>query len=107
MKLMLNLRTTVCAIAFAGVALSGCGPSEPKGVSATPDMRRLTDDQYHNIVTDLFGTDIEVAVHGDPLGREDGLLAVGARTAQISPSGFEQYYAVAKSVANQVTSPQH
>src|SRR5437762_916397 len=86
-----------CALALAcllPVALSGCGPSEPKSTGSQPDMRRLTDRQYHNIVADLFGRDIEVGGRPDPLVRTDGLLAVGARTARISPAGLEQYYLV-------------
>ena len=107
MSLLRTLRVTVGASALALLALTGCGPSEPKLASAPPDMRRLTDEQYHNIVVDLFGPDLEIAVRGDPLTRTDGLLAVGARTAQISPSGFEQYYTMGKSIAAQVTSPRH
>ncbi len=107
MSLLRTLRVTVNASALAMLALTGCGPTEPKVASAPPDMRRLTDEQYHNIVTDLFGPDLEVAVRSDPLTRTDGLLAVGARTAQISPSGFEHYYAMGKAIAAQVASPAH
>ena len=89
------------------VALSGCGPSEPKSAAAPPDMRRLTDRQYHNVIADIFGRDIEVGGRTDPLTRTDGLLAVGARTARITPAGLEQYYLVAKSVAGQVTDKAH
>ena len=66
-------------------------------------MRRLTDRQYHNAVADLFGSDIEIGGRTDPLVRTDGLLAVGARTARITPAGLEQYSVIAKSIAAQVT----
>ncbi len=88
-------------------AVSGCGPSEPKTAAAPPDMRRLTDRQYHNVIGDIFGRDIEVGGRPDPLTRTDGLLAVGTRTARITPAGLEQYYLVAKSVAAQVTDKVH
>ena len=100
----------LCTFALAGVAaigLGACGPAEPTSSASQPDMRRLTDRQYHNIVADLFGSDIEVGGRTDPLLRTDGLLAVGARTARITPAGSEQYYLVAKSIAAQVTDKSH
>src|SRR5690606_10657245 len=37
-----------------------------------------------------------------PLIRTEGLLAIGARSARITPSGFEQYDHLATSIASQV-----
>ena len=39
--------------------------------------------------------------------RTGGLLRVGARSARITPSGFEQYYDLGHSIAKYVTSPQN
>ncbi len=89
----------------AGLLLSGCGPSEPKSVGGTPDMRRLTGDQYRHIVADVFGSEVPVGGRFDPLLRTAGLERVGARSARITPSAFEQYYDLAHAVANYVTSP--
>ena len=106
-KIDLNLRWTVsrCLVIAAAVGLGACGPAEPEIAAPQPDMRRLTDRQYHNVIADLFGSDIEVGGRTDPLIRTDGLLAVGARTARITPAGSEQYYLLAKSIAAQVTHP--
>jgi hypothetical protein len=94
------------AVALAGLALclAGCGKDEPKASGTPPAMRRLTEAQYRNIVADLFGARIVVGGHFDPLIRTNGLYAVGARSARITPSGLEQYDRMARSIAAQVVS---
>jgi len=82
--------------------LTACGESEPQTVGTPPDMRRLTTEQYYNIIHDIFGSHIQVAGRFDPLVRTQGLFAVGARSAPITPAGFEEYYNVARAVARQV-----
>ncbi len=94
----------VSAVVIA-VTLGACGPKEPKVMGGSPDLRRLTEEQYANIIADVFGEQIVIAGHFDPILRTDGLYALGTRSARITPSGFEQYYDLAASVANQVTSP--
>jgi hypothetical protein len=76
--------------------------SEPPTQGAPAEMRRLTAEQYRNVVHDVFGDHIVVAGRFDPLVRTEGLFAVGARNAPITPAGFEQFYNVARSVASQV-----
>lgn len=68
-------------------------------------MRRLSNDQYRNIIADVFGPQITVAGQADALQRSDSLLAVGASKAEITPSGYEKYYAMAQSVAAQAVDP--
>src|SRR4051812_47540909 len=87
----------VLAVAFA--ALAACGPKEPASEGGTPDMRRLTEEQYRNTVGDLFGSTITYGGRFDPLARTEGLIQLGARTARVTPSGFEQYYTLARSIA--------
>lgn len=70
-------------------------------------MRRISDQQYANIIEDVFGAGIEVAGRPDPLPRTEGLLAVGSSTVRITLSGFEQYYSMARSVSGQVVSEEH
>ncbi|NKB43730.1 MAG: DUF1592 domain-containing protein [Alphaproteobacteria bacterium] len=89
-------------VAFVTIALTACGESEPQTGGAPPDMRRLTVEQYRNVVHDVFGEHIEIASRFEPLIRTDGLFAVGASNALITPSGFEKFYNVARSVAGQV-----
>lgn len=88
-----------------GLLLSGCGPSEPPVAGGTPDLRRLTEAQYRNIIADVFGSGIRFGGRFDPLVRTEGLLALGARSAPITASGFEQLEQLARAIADQVTSP--
>ncbi len=93
----------VCGLLMASsLALVGCGPREPVSEGAPADMRRLTEEQYRNTIADLFGPTVTYGGHFDPLTRIEGLTALGARIAQVTPSGFEQYYASARSIAAQV-----
>jgi hypothetical protein len=91
----------------AGLLLAACGPSAPKTAGAPPDMRRLTDEQYHNVLVDVFGANIDVGARFDPLLRSEGLAAISARTARITPNGFERYYVTARQVASRVVDAAH
>lgn len=94
-----GLKTLTPLMVFA---VAACSDPAPTTNGAPPDMRRLTEEQYRNIIHDVFGNHIEIAGRFDPLVRTEGLLAVGARSAPITPAGFEQFYNVARSVANLV-----
>src|SRR5262245_49963811 len=83
----------------AALALCGCGPSEPVTKGGPVELRRLTEQQYRNIISDEFGANITVAGRFDPIVRTEGLLAVGASEVDVTPSGFEQYYDLARSIA--------
>lgn len=88
------------------LALVGCS-SEPVTEGAEPQIRRLSEAQYRNIVGDVFGRGIVIAGRFDPVERIDGLLAVGAGKATITPAGLERYEALARSIARQVVSPEN
>lgn len=66
-------------------------------------MRRLTEGQYRQTIADVFSPEIKIAGRFEPDVRRDGLVAVGSAEASISAGGMEQYYAIASSVAGQVT----
>jgi hypothetical protein len=100
-----KLTHIVGKLAGAAVALfllAGCEEPAPETIGAPPDMRRLTAEQYRNVIHDVFGEHIVIAGRFDPLVRTDGLFAVGARNALITPSGFEKFYDLARSIAAQV-----
>ena len=102
-------------ISFARVAfvntgftlLTGCGASEPEVAGGPPVMRRLTAEQYRQVIADVFGDDIVIGGRFDPINRSNGLLAVGASTSAINGSAFERYEAMARSIAGQVTDAAH
>jgi hypothetical protein len=87
--------------------LAGCAASEPPTPGGQPTVRRLTEVQYRNIIADVFGAHIVVSGRFDPIVRTEGLLAVGASRATITPSGVERFAAMARSVAAQVVDAQN
>jgi hypothetical protein len=92
---------------LSGCALAGCGAREPVTDAGPPTLRRLTEAQYRQTVADVFGPDITIAGRFEPDHRRAGLLAVGTGQATVSPAGFEQYDAMARTVAAQVVDEAH
>ena len=70
-------------------------------------MRRLTAEQYHHAIADVFGPGIEIAGRFEPDNRRDGLIAIGSAFVAVTPSGFEQYEGIASYIAKQVVSEAH
>jgi len=99
-------RRVVLAVVTLAV-LSACGPSEPESAGGPPVMRRLTEDQYRLVISDVFGPDILVAGRFDPVTRTDGLIALGASAAAINASSYELYDNLARGVAEQVVDENH
>jgi len=95
---------------IAGVALTGTATMIPAKVSeaaatannAAPAMRRLSAEQYNNIVTAVFGPTVKVGGRFEPDIREGGLFAVGASKVSVSATGIEQYHSMGRAVAAQV-----
>ena len=96
-----NILRTVLLSAMA-LTVSACGEDEPLTEGTEPKLRRLTEQQYRNSISDVFGGNIIVAGRFDPLERIDGLLALGASSATITPAALERYEAMARSIALQV-----
>ena len=102
-------------------ALAGCTPvvptaappaeTAPSAATAAPGgpvvMRRLTAQQYRQIIEDAFGASIALGGRFEPDRREAGLVAVGAGRASITASGFEQYDKMARAIAAQVVDARH
>lgn len=62
---------------------------------------RLSEEQYRQVIRDVFGASIVVGGRFQPIEREAGLLAVGAGVATMSASGLELYDAMARQIAAQ------
>ena len=88
-------------------------PTEPPGPDPDPPvvdagpvaLRRLTEAQYRATVADVLGDDVVVAGRFEPDNRVSGLLAVGASSVSVTPSGFEQYDTIARGIAAQALDP--
>ncbi|MGB8329080.1 MAG: DUF1588 domain-containing protein [Polyangiales bacterium] len=94
------------------VTVLGCGgsTSSPQAVEVEPGpiaLQRLTAPQLARTIHDVLGQDITVPRRIDPDDRRDGLVAVGASFASVTPSGFEKYEAAATAVAAQALDPEH
>ncbi len=121
MKWLSTLPRMVMSIAavsaiLAGVSAAvapGSAATSPKPMLATPvgqitAMRRLTEAQYRASIADIFGPDITVAGRFEPIVRPvHELIASGAGASSISPSGLEQFDAMARTIAAQVFDDGH
>ena len=87
------------------LSLLGCDNTATDAIGGPVAMRRLTAEQYTNVIKDTFGPSIDVAGRFEPDSRRNGLNALGASLVSVTPSGFEQYEAMARNIAGQVTSP--
>ncbi len=102
------MRNIVLLLVVAAlVPLVGCDRGDPTAQGGPVAMRRLTPEQYRNAIEDVFGAGIEVDGRFEPDSRRSGLNAIGASLVTVTPSGFEQYEAIARHVAAQVISPEH
>lgn len=97
-----NRFTKLASVALLSAFIAqGCSKKvEVEG--AEPQVRRLTEAQYRNTVSDIFGEDIKVVGRFEPEMRVDGLLAVGSSEVSITTAGYEQYFSMAKNIASQV-----
>lgn len=101
----MRIPSTLAVAALIAVLL-GCEAADPTVTGGPLAMRRLTAEQYRNAIEDAFGSQVEVAGRFEPDNRREGLNALGAAMVAVTPSGFEQYEAIGRSIADQVTSPE-
>ena len=103
------LKTRRPGRALAGVALvlslAGCGPGEPDTSGGPPMVQRLTENQYRQIIADVFGDDIRIVGRFEPIVRKEGLIEVGTNAATVTPAGFEQFDAMARNITSQLFEP--
>jgi len=100
-------RLAMCgAAAMLGfVGLAGSAMAEDAAGPAA--MRRLTQEQYRQIINDVFGPTVTLGGRFEPDVRDAGLLAVGASQVSVTAAGLEQYDRMARSIAAQVVDEQH
>src|SRR5262245_45223239 len=76
---------------------ASCGNNEPAPPASAPLIRRLTEEQYRNVIADVFGDEIQVSGRFDRSERVDGLLENGTVGTGMTPSAFERYDQLARS----------
>ena len=102
----------VAAVVACGVlAASGAGQtvrSADQAGAAAPSapmvQRRVSPDQYRQIIADVFGPSITFGGRFEPDVREGGLLAVGSGKVGVTAKGIEEYDGMARNIAGQVVS---
>ncbi len=81
---------------------------EPVSSGGPLAVRRITQDQYRQAIAQIFGPDLKVGGRFEPDVRPEGeLIAEGASKVAVTPSGFEQYDVLARSIADQVIDKNH
>ncbi|MBB6094012.1 hypothetical protein HNQ60_002893 [Povalibacter uvarum] len=96
----------VCAglVGAAGLNAAPAAEKNSAGAATKVALRRITESQYRHTIADVFGPGIKVEARFEPERREDGLLALGSAVLSLTSSGFEQYFALAGSIADQALS---
>ena len=74
---------------------------QPSVELPVPTLRRLTQVQYGNAVTDLIGEGVVLPTSLEPDESTNGLQSIGAALTTISPRGVEQYERAAFDLAAQ------
>ena len=95
-------------VLVAAVGVLAAAPGLPAGrgskIQAAPvtvATRRITESQYRNAIADILGPDIRLNARFEPGKREGGLLAIGNSQLSLTSGGFEQYFAMSRSIAEQ------
>ncbi len=91
----------------SATATPGPTPAPPSTKAGPAAMRRLTAPQYRATIADVLGEDAVAPGRFEPDQRVSGLLAVGSADVSVSPSGLEQYDAMAREVARRALDPDH
>jgi len=80
---------------------------EPASSGGPLGTRLITAQQYQNAIANIFGPDIKNKPEFPRLRREDGLVAMGAATAIVSPGVLDSFDLAARNVASQVVDRAH
>lgn len=95
------------AVAAHAQAQTATSRTKPPGVKPTNTqikvaLRRITETQYRHTIADVFGPEIKINARFEPETRVDRLLAIGSAQMSLTSAGFEQYFALANSISDQV-----
>ena len=96
------MRSSTLLAGVLTAALLAAVPADAADTRIKVAVRRITETQYRHTIADVFGPEIKINARFEPEKREQGLLAVGNAELSMTPSGFEQYFALAGSISDQV-----
>jgi hypothetical protein len=99
-------RFSLIVSCLASFIFASCGQNSPPPVEPGPPiLRLLSEDQYRNIIADVFGPHIRVTGRFNPLFRTNGLRSLGARSAEITPASMENFERMAQLISEQIFVP--
>jgi hypothetical protein len=81
-------------------------PAEAPEATSAARVRLISQEQYFNTLSYVFGPDISVSAHFAPFRRTDGLLEIGAATAGVTSGQMQEFQRTAVALADKVVSPQ-
>ena len=97
-------------LSIVGVATLPSAAAGSSGSADDSEMRaslRLSPSQYRHTIADIFDQSIRISGRFEPEQRDQGMLAIGARTQNITDSGLEAYDEIGRGVAAQVVDARH
>lgn len=107
-------RLVRCASGCVAIVALGLLPVEAGAAAVAtqagdtpPTMRLISEAQYINTIRAVFGQQIEVNVRFAPVRRVNGLVALGAAQAMVTPGALDAFDRAAHLVAEQVTAPDY
>ena len=93
---------------FLTVPISAAAADAPAAsTNKASIVRLLTPGQYRRTIEDVFGPNIDLGGRFEPIPRKDGLVELGAGGKGVSDTGFEQYDAMARHIAEQIIDGDH
>jgi Protein of unknown function (DUF1592)/Protein of unknown function (DUF1588)/Protein of unknown function (DUF1595)/Protein of unknown function (DUF1585) len=88
-------------------AAASVAPAATEPDAASPmRVRLISQDQYFNTLSYVFGPEIAIAAHFAPFQRTDGLLEIGSATAGVTVGQMQEFQRAAATVAGRVVSPE-
>lgn len=104
-----RLSTAIAGLLLLTGPAGSVTAAEPAPTAAAQESAtlRLSPSQYRQTIADLFSTAVRVNGRFEPEPRDQGLLAIGARTENFTDSGFEVYYRIGRDIAAQVVDEKH
>ena len=91
----------------AGLCVLSLGVSTVATPEGSPNLRLLSQAQYADSITAIFGASMVPNVRFAPIQRVDGLLSAGARTAGMTTGALEPMFRSAEDVAFRVVDPEN
>ena len=102
----MNKKVLFGAVTILGATLLGTVGSYSAEGNGAPATRLINEAQYVNTLRMIFGQDLRITPKFAPVPRVQGLIAIGSSVANMTSGALDQFDAVARIAAEQVTSSQ-